>query len=100
LELADPTLDAVEPVAYVEPSESDVPGLEKRERVPRSEELRVDAPRTRGCDERVVRRAAPVGDDGELHGGIVRSERAAMGRDPVTRRCRSRYAFATGSSRY
>jgi hypothetical protein len=32
-----------------------------------------------GGDERVVRRAAPVSDDGELHAEIVRAERPAMG---------------------
>jgi hypothetical protein len=39
-----------------------------------------------------------VGDDGELHARIVRTGPCAVGVDPVTSRCRSRY-FATGSSR-
>jgi hypothetical protein len=40
-----------------------------------------------------------VGDDGELHTGIVRPARRPVGFDPVKSWCRSRYAFATGSSR-
>ena len=63
---------------------------------------------TRGGDERTIRRAAPVGDDGEPHAEIVRTERAEVGLDPVTRWCRTRYPAAeapfeaplgTGSSR-
>ena len=98
LQLAGAVLDAVEPLAHVEPGERDVPRLEGRQRSVRVEQLRVETPRARCCDERVIRRAAPVGDDGELHAEIVRARTPSVGVDPVTRRCRSRY-FATGSSR-
>ena len=60
-------------------------------------------------DERLVRRATPMGDDGELHTEIVRSDRPLVGLYPVTPWCRTRYpaaaaprraaAFGTGSSR-
>ena len=99
LELAGAAFDAVELLAHVEARERDVSRLEERQRALRVEELRVVPTPAGGCDERVVRRAAPVGDDGELHGRIVQAERAPLGLDPVKRRCRSRYAFATGSSR-
>ena len=87
------------PLAHVESRERDVPGLEERQRAVRLEDLRVDTQGARRGDERIVRRTTPVGDDGELHGGIMRAAGRGMGVDPVTQLCRSRYAFATGSSR-
>jgi hypothetical protein len=67
LQLAGAALDAVEPVSYVEPRECDVSPLEDRERPVRIDELRVETAGSRRGDERLVRRAAPMGDDGELH---------------------------------
>ena len=91
------------------PRESDVTRFEERQRPVRIDELGVETPALGSRDERVVRRAAPMGDDGELHAEIVRPERAPLGLDPVTQWCRSRYlaaaappraaAFGTGSSR-
>ena len=50
-------------------------------------------------DERLVRLAAPMGDDGELHAEIVRRERAPRGRYLVKRWCRTRYLAAAGACR-
>jgi hypothetical protein len=109
LELAGAALDAVEPFAYVEPGQRDVPRLEGRQRSVRVDQLGLETPVTRRGDERIVRRAAPMGDDGELHAEIVRTERTSVGLDPVKQWCRTRYpaaaapsraaAFGTGSSR-
>jgi hypothetical protein len=99
LQLAGAALDAVEPFAHVESGERDVPRPEGRQRSVRVDQLGIETAGARCGDERVIRRAAPVGDDGELHAEIVSLAPSAMGVDPVTRRCRSRY-FATGSSRY
>ncbi len=79
LELAGAAFDAVEPLAHVEPREREVSRLEKRERPVWVEQLRLDTPRAGGGDERVVRRAAPVSDDGELHAEIVRTKPACDG---------------------
>ena len=73
----------------------------------RIDDLGFEAPADRGGDERIVRRAVPMGNDGELHTEIVRGTHRTVGRDPVTRWCRTRYraeapfdeAFGTGSSR-
>ena len=106
LELAGAALDAVDALAHVESGERDVPRLEGRQRRVRVEQLGVETPGARCGDERLVRRAAPVGDDGELHAEIVRTVRTEVGRDPVTQWCRTRYraaaafaALGTGSSR-
>jgi hypothetical protein len=98
LQLAGAALDAVELLAHIEPGERDVSRLEGRQRSVRVEQLGVQTPGARSCDKGVIRRAAPVGDDGELHAEIVRGAQPDVGVDSVTRRCRSRY-FATGSSR-
>ena len=72
LELAGAAFDAVELLAHVEPGERNVSRLEERQRPTRLERAPRRDPR-RGCgDERVIRRAAPVGDDGELHAEMVR----------------------------
>ena len=106
LELAGAALDAVEALPHVEPGQRDVPRLEGRQRRVRVEQLGLQPPGARRGDERLVRRAAPMGDDGELHAEIVRRERARVGLNPVTRWCRTRYvaaaafaALGTGSSR-
>src|SRR5439155_2280054 len=108
LELAGAAFEAVELRAHVGPAQSDVSRFEKRQRPARIGELGVETPGARCGDERLVRRAAPVGNDGELHAEIVRTERAPMGLDPVTRWCRTRYraaaawpraALGTGSRR-
>jgi hypothetical protein len=106
LELAGAALDAVEPLPHVEPRQRDVPRLEGRQRRVRVEQLGVETPGARRGDERLVRRDAPMGDDGELHAEIVQRERAPRGRYPVKRWCRTRYlaaaafaAFGTGSNR-
>jgi hypothetical protein len=73
----------------------------------RIDDLGFEAPPDRCGDERVVRRAASMGDDGELHTEIVQLSPGGVGRDAVTRWCRTRYradapfddAFGTGSSR-
>ena len=94
LQLAGAAFDAVEPLAHVEPRERDVSRFERRQRHMRLEELRVETQGARRGDERLVRRATPMGDDGELHAEIVRSERPLVGLDPVTRWCRTRYRAA------
>ena len=109
LELTGAALDAVELLAHVQARERDVPRLEKRQGPLRIEELRVETPLAGGGDERLVRRAAPMGYDGELHTESVRATSLKVGRDPVSRWCRTRYcgtgaplreaAFGTGSSR-
>src|SRR5262249_23571216 len=94
LQLTGAALDAVEPLAYVEPGQRDGPRFEGRQRSVRVDELGLETPRARGGDKRLVRRAAPMGDDGELHAKIVRMERTRVGRDPVKRWCRTRYRAA------
>src|SRR5262245_15700462 len=91
LELAGAAFDAVELLANVEPRESYVSRLEEPKRPARLDELGVVTQRARCGDERLVRRAAPMSDDGELHAEIVRRERAPVGLDPVKRWCRTRY---------
>jgi hypothetical protein len=106
LELAGAAFDAVETLANVEPREREISWLEQHECPSRGDELRLETPGSRCRNERIVRRAASVGDDGELHAEIVQADRPWVGLDPVSRWCRTRYraaaasaAFATGSSR-
>ena len=76
LELAGAAFDAVEPLADVEPAERDISGLEEPERVARDEDLRSRDPRhAAAATSAIVRLAAPMGDDGELHAEIVRGRR-------------------------
>ena len=111
LQLAGAALDAVEALAHVEPGERDVPRLEERQRRVRLEQLGSSRPQDARCgDERFVRRAAPVGDDGELHAEDRADCRHCSGRrsgdaagvecDPLTMRAERRLpSLATGSSR-
>jgi hypothetical protein len=98
LQLAGAALDAVELLPHVETGERDVPRFEGRQRPVRVDQLGVETTCQRGCDERLIRRAAAVGDHGEPHVEIVRAAARNVGVDPVKRRYRRRY-FATGSSR-
>lgn len=84
LQLAGAALDAVELLAHVEPGEGNVSRLEERKGPARIDDLGLEAPADRGGDERIVRRAVPMGNDGELHTKIVLAVTGKMGRDPVT----------------
>ena len=73
LELERAALDAVEPLADVEPPQRDVSRLEDSQGVARGQHGCGDAQRLGGGGERLVRFRAPMGDDDEPH----RADRAA-----------------------
>jgi hypothetical protein len=84
LQFAGAAFDAVKLLPHVEPGEGNVFRLEHREGPARIDDLGFDAPADRGGDERVVCRAVPMGNDGELHTEIVLTSQEGVGRDPVT----------------